>query len=115
MRPRSAAGHGTRRPRRGVVQLELVEGDVPLPTTIASQDRPGLVLQPGIGDGRHGFDIALPGGLLPEGRHVLHLRCAETGAPVPGSPIVIEGPTGAAITEAAATDEEYPAGLAPDL
>jgi hypothetical protein len=62
----------------------------------------------GIGDGRHGFDIALARGLLPEGRHVLHLRCAETGAPVPGSPIVIEGPTGmaTAITEAAATDED---------
>ena len=72
------------------IRLELVEGDVLLLTTIAGEERPGLVLS-GIGDGRHGFDIALGDELLPEGRHVLHLRCAETGAPLPGSPVTIEG------------------------
>lgn len=86
------------------IRLELVEGDVALLTPIANEDRPGLVMS-GIGDGRHGFDIALAHGLLPEGRHVLHLRCAETGAPVPGSPIVIEGPTGMATADAATAGE----------
>jgi GT2 family glycosyltransferase len=76
-----------------------VEGDVLLLTTIAGEERPGLVLS-GIGDGRHGFDIALGDELLPEGRHVLHLRCAETGAPVPGSPVTIEGPSRAASADA---------------
>src|SRR5436190_15928631 len=85
------------------IRLELVEDDVPLLTATASEDRPGLVLS-GIGDGRHGFDIALAGGLLPAGRHVLHLCCAETGAPVPGSPIVIEAPT--EVTAAAATADD---------
>ena len=86
------------------IRLELVEGDVALLTPIANEDRPGLVMS-GIGDGRHGFDIALAHGLLPKGRHVLHLRCAETGAPVPGSPIVIEGPTGMAMADAATAGE----------
>jgi glycosyltransferase involved in cell wall biosynthesis len=81
------------------IRLELVADDVPLLTAIAGEDRPGLVLS-GIGDGRHGFDICLADGLLPEGRHVLHLRCAETGAPVPGSPIVIEGLIGVPAADA---------------
>jgi glycosyltransferase involved in cell wall biosynthesis len=81
------------------IRLEVVADDVPLLTVSAGENRPGLVLS-GIGDGRHGFDIALAGGLLPEGRHVLHLRCAETGASVPGSPIAIEGPTGVAPADA---------------
>ena len=82
------------------IRLELLEGDASLLTAIASEDRPGLVLS-GIGDGRHGFDIALPGGLLSAGRHVLHLCCAETGAAVPGSPIVIEDPTGVVTVDVA--------------
>jgi hypothetical protein len=91
------------------IRLELVEDDAPLLTVIAGESRPGLVLS-GIGDGRHGFDIALAGGLLPEGRHVLHLRCAETGAPVPGSPIAIEGLTGVMTAHAEIDGDAAPAG-----
>ena len=72
------------------IRLELVEGDTRLATTVADEDRPGLVLS-GIGDGRHGFSIALDPALLSEGIHVLHLRSADTGAEVPGSPIMVQG------------------------
>src|SRR3984893_18248739 len=91
------------------IRLELVADDVPLLTAIAGENRPGLVLS-GIGDGRHGFDISLTDGLLPEGRHVLHLRCAETGAPVPGSPIAIEGLTGVMTAHAEIDGDAAPAG-----
>ena len=72
------------------IRLELLDGDTRLATTVASENRPGLILS-GIGDGRHGFTIEMTDGLIPEGRHVLHLRCADSGAEVPGSPIVLEG------------------------
>ena len=71
------------------IQIELVEGEAQLARTVASDNRPDLALS-GIGDGRHAFHIELWPGLLSEGRHVLHLRCADTGAAVPGSPIVLE-------------------------
>ena len=71
------------------IRLELVEGDVALAGGVADQDRPGLA-GAGIGDGRHAFAIDLEPGLLSDGPHVLHLRCAETGAAMPGSPVTIE-------------------------
>jgi len=71
------------------IRLELIEGETRLATALASENRPGLILS-GIGDGRHGFSIALEAGALEEGRHVLRLRSADTGAEVPGSPIVLE-------------------------
>src|SRR5439155_21706867 len=71
------------------IGLELVEGATRLVTVLASENRPGLILS-GIGDGRHGFTIALTEGVLQAGRHVLRLRSADTGAEVPGSPIVLE-------------------------
>jgi glycosyltransferase involved in cell wall biosynthesis len=71
------------------IWLELVEGEAQLATAVASDDRPDLALA-GIGDGRHAFSIELKPGLLSEARHVLHLRCADAGAIVPGSAIVLE-------------------------
>src|SRR5439155_20647465 len=71
------------------IRLELVEGATRLVMALASENRPGLILS-GIGDGRHGFTIALTEGVLEAGRHVLRLRSADTGAEVPGSPIVLE-------------------------
>ena len=44
----------------------------------------------GIGDGGYGFSIEFPSEILAEGRHTLHLRCADSGAIVPGSPIVLD-------------------------
>ena len=71
------------------IRLELVEDGTQLAMAVAGEDREDLALA-GIGDGRHAFRIKLTPGLLSEGRHVLHLRCAETGAIVPGSPVVLE-------------------------
>ena len=71
------------------IRLELMDGETRLAMALASENRPGLILS-GIGDGRHGFSIALESGALEEGRHVLRLRSADTGAEVPGSPIVLE-------------------------
>ncbi len=45
----------------------------------------------GCGDGQYGFDIELEAGLLSANRHVLTLRCADTGATMPGSPLVFDG------------------------
>src|SRR5207248_2697041 len=63
--------------------------ETPLVTALASDDRPELVKR-GIGDGRYGFSIEFPSEILPEGRQTLHLRCADSGAIVPGSPIVLD-------------------------
>ncbi len=71
--------------------LELTEDGFPIATTVADINRPGLI-KAGIGDGRHEFRISLPMGLLSQERHTLHLRCADSGAPLPGSPISIEKP-----------------------
>ena len=71
------------------IRLELMDGETRLATALASENRPGLILS-GIGDGRHGFSIGLKAGMLAEGRHVLRLRSADTGAELPGSPIVLE-------------------------
>ena len=71
------------------IRLELVDGETPLATAIASAHRSEL-MQRGIGDGGYGFSIQFPNEIQAEGRHTLHLRCADSGAPVPGSPIVLD-------------------------
>ena len=71
------------------IRLDLVEGDNRLSSVVANMYRSDLV-RLGCGDGRHGFCIELKEGLLPEGSHVLELRCADTGATMPGSPILVE-------------------------
>jgi glycosyltransferase involved in cell wall biosynthesis len=43
----------------------------------------------GIGDGRHGFLVRIPGGLSPLARHVINIRHAD-GRELPNSPLVIE-------------------------
>jgi hypothetical protein len=69
--------------------LELIEDENRLSVVVADDSRPDLV-QLGCGDGRHGFSIGIDEALLSEGRHILTLRCADTGSSMPGSPIVIE-------------------------
>ena len=70
------------------IRLELVDGETLLATSIASCHRPELT-RLGIGDGGYGFSIEFPGKMC-EGHHTLHLRCADSGAIVPGSPIMID-------------------------
>jgi glycosyltransferase involved in cell wall biosynthesis len=74
---------------RDRIRLELVDGETPLVTTIASDHRPELQKR-GIGDGGYGFSIEFPNEVLTEGRHTLHLRCADSGAAMPGSPINLD-------------------------
>src|SRR5438876_292042 len=52
------------------IRLELLDGEARLATTVAGENRPGLILS-GIGDGRYGFSIELSERLLPQERHVL--------------------------------------------
>jgi hypothetical protein len=66
------------------IRLELVDGETSLVTAIASDPRPELQKR-GIGDGGYGFSIEFPNEVLTEGRHTLHLRCADSGVAVPGS------------------------------
>src|SRR5207302_814544 len=81
------------------ITLDLADGDTRLARVMANQYRSDL-RQAGIGDGRHAFAVPLGEELLPSARNVLHLRCAETGMEVPGSPIIIER-NGAATTSQA--------------
>ena len=71
------------------VALQVLDNGVPLVRTLANLRRPDL-RPAGIGDGRHGFDITVPGGLSPLARHVLEVRREADGAALPGTPVVIE-------------------------
>nr|WP_321985753.1 hypothetical protein [uncultured Lichenicoccus sp.] len=44
----------------------------------------------GIGTGRHGFDLLIPGGLSPMARQAIDIRRKSDGARLPGAPVVIE-------------------------
>ncbi|HVB18614.1 MAG TPA: hypothetical protein VNF04_18960, partial [Stellaceae bacterium] len=71
------------------IELELLDGEARLARVVANQYRSDL-RDAGIGDGRYAFVIPLGEALLPQARHVLHLRWTETGAELTGAPIVIE-------------------------
>ena len=85
------------------VRLELAEGHRRLLTVVASLGRPDLATA-GISDGLHGFDVDLNDSPLGAGRRVVALRCADTGAELPGSPITLDVPASAAVTFGAAGD-----------
>jgi hypothetical protein len=67
----------------------VTEGEKRLLVAVAGDERPELI-QLGCGDGRHGFAIKLDDKVWCEGKHILTLRCADTGAEMPGSPIIFE-------------------------
>ena len=71
------------------VALQILDNGVPVGRVLANQFRSDL-RRAGIGEGRHGFDLALPGGLSPLGRHVISVRFEQDGSELPGSPTVIE-------------------------
>jgi glycosyltransferase involved in cell wall biosynthesis len=71
------------------IKLTLLENGRELVRAIADRDRPSLI-QAGIGDGRHAFRLDIPPELLPGALHHLELRCAATGAAIPGSPITLD-------------------------
>ena len=78
------------------IAIDVFDGDLRLMQVTADQYRSDLK-QSGIGDGKHAFVVPLRPELLPNPRNVLHLRIAETGAELPGSPVTIDraGPVAA--------------------
>jgi hypothetical protein len=59
--------------------LQIVVDGVVLCETLASDYRTDL-LAAGIGDGCHGFDVTIPGGLSPDATHVVAVRRKDDGA-----------------------------------
>ncbi len=100
----------------GPVPLEVTGNGQLLARVLANRPRPDLALA-GIGDGRHSFDLDIPGGLSPLSRHVIEVRRESDGAALPGSPWVIEPASTfdpaleAAIGRAVAAQAGAPAGV----
>ncbi len=70
------------------VLLEVVLDGAVVGTFPADRHRADLE-QAGLGNGRHAFQLQIPGGLSPHAERVLELRRAGDGAIVPGSPVVL--------------------------
>ncbi len=86
-RVRGWAQHGDA-PETAVALQVLCDG-LPLARVVANLYRSDLA-QAGLGSGRHGFEVAIPGGLSPLERHVVQVRRESDGSELPGSPAVIE-------------------------
>jgi autotransporter passenger strand-loop-strand repeat protein len=71
------------------VALQIIDNGVVLTRVLANMARDDLAAA-GVGDGRHGFDLLIPGGLSPLVRHVIQVRRDGDGAELPQSPAVIE-------------------------
>jgi glycosyltransferase involved in cell wall biosynthesis len=69
--------------------IQILDNGVPIARVLANFYRPDLA-RAGIGDGRHSFDIRIPGGLAPLERHVIQIKHERDGADLTGSPVVIE-------------------------
>lgn len=71
------------------VALQVIDNGVVIASVLANRHRADLE-QAGIGTGRHGFDVLIPGGLSPLTRHTIQVTRESDGAELPGSPTVIE-------------------------
>jgi autotransporter passenger strand-loop-strand repeat protein len=71
------------------VALQILDNGMTIAHLLANRARADLA-EAGIGNGRHSFDIIIPGGLSPLARHVIQVRRETDGAELPGSPAVIE-------------------------
>jgi autotransporter passenger strand-loop-strand repeat protein len=71
------------------VSLQIIDNGVLVTRVVANLARDDLAAA-GIGTGRHGFDLLIPGGLSPLVRHVIQVRRDSDGAELPDSPAVIE-------------------------
>jgi glycosyltransferase involved in cell wall biosynthesis len=72
--------------------LLVLDNGAPIARVLANRYRQDLE-KAGIGDGRHGFEVQIPGGLSPLSRHVIHVRREADGGEVQNSPAVIEAAT----------------------
>ncbi len=69
--------------------LQILDNGILLARVLANEPRGDLAVA-GIGTGRHGFDLLIPGGLSPLRRHVIDIRRESDGARLPGAPLAIE-------------------------
>ena len=67
------------------VRLRVLDNGVALGEVIADRYRRDLE-DAGIGNGRHSFDIAIPGGFPAAEQHVIRVQRATDGREVPNSP-----------------------------
>jgi glycosyltransferase involved in cell wall biosynthesis len=71
------------------VSLQLLDNGKLIGRVLANRHRADLE-QRGMGSGRFGFELRIPGGLAPHVRHVIQVRRAEDGQELPLSPRIIE-------------------------
>ncbi len=71
------------------VVLRILDNGVVIGRVVADRYRADLQ-HAGIGDGRHGFELAVPGGLSPLVRHVIEVQRASDGRGLWHSPWVFE-------------------------
>ncbi|HEX4505189.1 MAG TPA: glycosyltransferase [Alphaproteobacteria bacterium] len=71
------------------VALQILNERSVIARVLANRYRDDLE-KAGIGDGRHAFQVQIPGGLAPLERHVIRVRGARDAREIPGSPFVIE-------------------------
>jgi glycosyltransferase involved in cell wall biosynthesis len=70
------------------VRLCVFDNGRPLLEVVANHFRKDLE-DAGIGAGRHGFSVRVPGGLTPDEAHVIEVKRASDGRSLPGSPVVL--------------------------
>jgi glycosyltransferase involved in cell wall biosynthesis len=73
--------------------LVILDNGEMIARVLANRYRRDL-LQAGIGSGRHGFSLHMPGGLSPLTRHVIQVLGEADGCEMPTSPVVIEASSG---------------------
>ncbi len=87
------------------VALVVLANGAEIGRVVADRYRPDLAAA-GIGDGRHAFELVVPGGLTTAWRHTIEVCRADDGTMLPGSPVVLppaaDGITGEAIENFAA-------------
>ena len=83
-------------PSDAKVQLRILDGEVVLGEVTAQLHRPDLE-QTGIGDGRFGFELIVPGGLSPAMRHVIRVQRIDDARDIEGSPFIVEAATRQAV------------------
>ena len=71
------------------VRLLVLDDGVVIARIVADQHRPDLA-QAGLGSGRHGFELTVPGGLSPLVRHVIAVQREADGQDLPRSPWIQE-------------------------
>lgn len=71
------------------VMLRVFDNGASLGRVLANTYREDL-REAGVGNGRHGFDWTVPGGLAPSVRHAIEIRCEADGTLISHGSVVIE-------------------------